>query len=232
MGIIGVVAALTMPSIIEKHRKHVVVTRAKQNYVILNNAIERAKADYGMDVSNWEWLDNASNKEKSVYFAEKYMLPYLNTVAYSGYKPMDQVINLEGYEGDYAKINTSSGVSFVLNNGALVYLLVGFVNNTEGESGKNYNRVTIVYDIDGAKGFNLYGKDIFRVELGGLDGWHSQSMISRNRFLPYHYDSSKKCEEYLSSSFVGQHGCNGVTKYACLAYLMCNGWQVDDKYPW
>lgn len=220
-----------MPSLIEKHRKQVAASLAKQTFAILNNAIERAKADYGMDVSSWEWIEG-TNKEKSIYFAEKYMLPYLKTIAYSGDKAMNKVINLKGYKGTYATNAANTGVSFVLNNGSLVYLDVGYHNEVELATGEDYNRVWIIYDIDGVKGYNQEGKDIFRVELGGLHAAQKKDMSAHNRFLPYHYDNSRKCEDYLSSSFVGSHGCKDGTRYACLAYIMCNGWQIDDKYPW
>ncbi len=52
LGIIGVVAALTMPSLIEKHQKSVTINKLKSTYSILNNAIEHAKADYGLDIIN------------------------------------------------------------------------------------------------------------------------------------------------------------------------------------
>lgn len=235
LGVIGVVAAITLPSLIEQHQKQSAIIRAKQTFVLLNNALERAKADYGMDISNWHWIEGADNKEKSMYFAENYILPYLNTVAYSADKPMDKVINLKNYTIEYATKHSDTGVSFVLNNGVLVYLKVGTNNGGEIESGDDINRVIMIYDIDGTKGYNKYGKDVFKIELGGYNGWFSQSMISRNRFLPYLYNSSRKCEDYLESSFVGAHACSDgsdKTKFACLAYIMCNGWQIDDKYPW
>ena len=53
LGIIGIVAAMTLPSLIANHRRQVMLTKVKQTYTILNNALERAKVENGTDVNNW-----------------------------------------------------------------------------------------------------------------------------------------------------------------------------------
>ena len=52
LGIIGVVAALTMPTVIQNYKKKQAVTQLKATYSILAQAFEHAQADYG-DMSNW-----------------------------------------------------------------------------------------------------------------------------------------------------------------------------------
>lgn len=52
LGIIGVVAALTMPALIANHRKQVTVTKLKKVYSVMNQAISAAVAEYG-DAENW-----------------------------------------------------------------------------------------------------------------------------------------------------------------------------------
>ena len=47
LGIIGVVAALTLPTLIANHRKKVVATQLKQSYSILYNAIKLSESDNG-----------------------------------------------------------------------------------------------------------------------------------------------------------------------------------------
>ena len=43
LGIIGVVAALTIPNIIKNYQKHKTINRLKTTYSTLNNALEMAK---------------------------------------------------------------------------------------------------------------------------------------------------------------------------------------------
>lgn len=84
LGIIGVVAALTMPALIANHKKTVVETRLAKFYSTMNQAIKMAEADYG-DVNQWDkWetlyeTDDKGNKHVTTnteYF-NKYFEPYI-----------------------------------------------------------------------------------------------------------------------------------------------------------
>ncbi len=52
LGIIGVVAALTIPQLISNHRKQEVVTKLEKVYSVMNQAIRTSEAEYG-DVAGW-----------------------------------------------------------------------------------------------------------------------------------------------------------------------------------
>ena len=47
LGIIGIVAAMTLPALIQKHNKQVVETRLKKFYSTINQAIQLTEVDYG-----------------------------------------------------------------------------------------------------------------------------------------------------------------------------------------
>ena len=52
LGIIGVVAAITIPTLMANHRKKVVETKLEKIYSVMNQAINLTNAEYG-DVTNW-----------------------------------------------------------------------------------------------------------------------------------------------------------------------------------
>ena len=52
LGIIGVVAALTIPTLMANHRKKVIETKLEKIYSVMNQAINLTNAEYG-DVTNW-----------------------------------------------------------------------------------------------------------------------------------------------------------------------------------
>ena len=52
LGIIGVVAAMTVPTLMANHRKKVVETKLEKIYSVMNQAINLTNAEYG-DVTNW-----------------------------------------------------------------------------------------------------------------------------------------------------------------------------------
>ncbi len=60
LGIIGVVAAMTLPALIQNYRNHVVETRLKKIYSGINQAILLAEKDYG---DRKYWFTDFNNVE-------------------------------------------------------------------------------------------------------------------------------------------------------------------------
>ena len=56
LGIIGVVAAMTMPTLIQNYRKNLVVTRLQKFYSTMNQAIKQSEVDNG-DKLYWEKME-------------------------------------------------------------------------------------------------------------------------------------------------------------------------------
>ena len=79
LGIIGVVAALTIPGFIYNHKKRVVETRLKKFYTTFNQAIILSENDNG-EIANWEdpdlLLPNASED-----WYNKYLAKYINATS-------------------------------------------------------------------------------------------------------------------------------------------------------
>ena len=187
LGIIGVVAALTIPTIATKYRKYVLLNKIKHTYTLLNNTLERAKADFGTDINQWE-ISEGTKLDRSTFFVENYMLPYLNVLQYCGSDYTKQgcfehAKRLDEGVADISPMNSNHGTSFILNNGTYVYLEVGRGNASEPE---NTNRIEILFDVNGPdKGKNTYGYDVFDVELGGDEGRTLRNSANKNKFLPY-----------------------------------------------
>jgi len=76
LGIIGIVAAMTLPTLIENYNRKIVETRLEHFYSAINQVIRRAELDYG-ERSSWYTLeDKTLDGEKR--WIEKYFIPYLN----------------------------------------------------------------------------------------------------------------------------------------------------------
>ena len=59
LGIVGIVAAMTMPALITKHREKATVAKLKKSYSILNQAYLRAVSEHG-EVWDWEFPADSS----------------------------------------------------------------------------------------------------------------------------------------------------------------------------
>jgi len=79
LGIIGVVAAMTMPTLIQKHRKTVAETGLKKFYTIMNQAIQLSVNDNG-ETKYWEFTEATYAPEPNKQFYNKYLKKYLKTL--------------------------------------------------------------------------------------------------------------------------------------------------------
>ncbi|MDR1168495.1 MAG: type II secretion system GspH family protein [Heliobacteriaceae bacterium] len=76
LGIIGVVAALTMPALISNHRKTVVVTRLQKFYSIINQAVKLSEAENG-PAEDWNYPVLRDNYQQEKEFYDTYLAKYI-----------------------------------------------------------------------------------------------------------------------------------------------------------
>ena len=70
LGIIGVVAALTLPNLITQYQKNATVQGLKVAYSLLSQAVQKSISENG-EIDNWDYTLNTNA------FNETYILPYL-----------------------------------------------------------------------------------------------------------------------------------------------------------
>ena len=73
LGIIGIVAAMTLPVLIQKNNNRVVETKLKKFYSSMNQAVRLAEVDYG---DRKIWSSYLTNDSAIIWF-DKYFAPYI-----------------------------------------------------------------------------------------------------------------------------------------------------------
>ena len=163
LGIIGVVAALTLPSLIQSYKERVTVTKVQKAYSILNQAFKRISEEYG-EPQDWPGVEKQIgscgecsiahlNLYSNFISGEKYIAPRVN----QGKK----VIGLNGgfftFSDSRPSLITPDGTFYFSHlRQCGVYLL------TTGNRSACTMGGDILYDIDGEqKGPNQLGKDVF-----------------------------------------------------------------------
>ena len=113
LGIIGVVAAMTMPTLIANYQKNMTVNRLKHAYSTLYQAVKLSEAQNG-DIGEWQWPSTARNSEKLLSWVERYICPYL------------KYDNLHNSSSDITSFDLSNGttVNFWYNGGETVAVTV------------------------------------------------------------------------------------------------------------
>ena len=171
LGIIGIVAALTLPNLIANHREKETVVRLKKAYSTLSNAYTMILNDYGSP-STWHfssfeedsWQDVAilfSKYIKNIHVCEQ--TEYFSGRCFSRGDRKDLLNNSLGEMQSNAALVSSDG---------MVYRFVHQVNassikdNICGYFASNNYCFNITVDINGNKGPNRWGFDTFVFEAG------------------------------------------------------------------
>ncbi len=202
--IIGVIAAITVPAVMQITDRRETITGLKKAYSTLTNWERRAQVDYG----HWSIWESAEDIGIDSYYTT-YIKPYFNIMKYCntgiecGYKSNSPFIQLNGSSGVF--VAESSRVAFVTIDG-MAYSFVLFSNST----GDLYPVIKV--DINGAKKPNKYGRDVF---------------------MFYRTDSGVKSFGYDKTLAQIKSDCSksGTGNY-CASRIMRNGWDFDSGYPW
>lgn len=164
LGIIGIVSAVTIPVLIENHRKNVTVTRLKKAYTTISQAMLLSVSENG-DYINW---DDPQVIGDDNYF-NKYLLPYIKDAVISDNKTKCDYYGKGGLTAYTGFINLDGSLSNVdpISAGRLTLLLpdgttvIYFLNLNNDYARKNN---WIYIDINGGDKPNTFGKDVFAFE--------------------------------------------------------------------
>ena len=207
LGVIGVIAAMTLPTVIKNYQKQVTVNKLKKAYTSVSNAVQMSKTVNG-EVKDWD-IKFDNKLQSASDFADKYLIPHMKVVkACKTNQTGDCHHSAKQLNG-----GTSSGygqsTSFYTNDGILY-----IVGNGSSGSGIISNRQLITIDINGNNPPNIHGKDVFMFQLYANEG-----VIKANFGEASIASLNNNCK-------------SGGSGYSCSAKIMRAGWKIEDDYPW
>ena len=228
LGIIGIVAAMTLPALIQKHQKNLAVNQLKVAYSKLYNATLMAESDYS-ETKYWTYFDDSlSVSDNSWNWANRYLVPYLQNLNVYRDSKLHGCKNITYKKIDGSTMECTSVVGFCsvcgsaqgnnmtqihLADGTIIIPLVRKTGNEE--NGYNTSQVEIDIDTNGYKGPNTWGKDIFRFVMGNTTSY---------RLL------GASADNHTRSVMLRQ--CINESVYGCAGVIMADGWEIKDDYPW
>ena len=197
LGIIGVVAAITMPTLIQKYQEKQTVAALEKAYSVLSQVALQAQEEHG-DISTWIILDENQNSTREIF---SYFEPYFKIVRKCDNKPgcwAKNTMSLTGvarwsgnyYNGDkYINVTLADGMNLSFDICEPFYTVFGLPTEIM--------RPFIIFGVDtnGDKQPNTIGKDIFFFALG------------QKGIIPFGIgDNSKNCSKSITSNTSG-YGC-------------------------
>ena len=162
LGIIGIVAAMTLPGLLADFQERIWLNRFKQAYAMLSNAYILASDEYGY---TQDWVINRSPDDtqaakEAADYAASILLKYMQVVAVNF--PVDyKVYNLHGnVTGDiFNKNYQEKSKLYALSNGTLLQFRTQWApGNTGGDLTFD---IGVDIDVNGTQKPNTVGKDIY-----------------------------------------------------------------------
>ena len=206
LGIIGIVAALTIPGLMTAYKKHRIATKLEKAVSTINQAIKLSEVENG-EMETW---DKSLSK---VEFIDKYFRPYIKIMQicekqrscgydYSPWKYLNGTT-----DGAYNSPFNYGRVPFISMDG----ILYTFAYNPDVIQADNDK--VIIIDINASEKPNIFGQDVFflyRIE-------EEDSIIPYGAHLP-------------QSSINRDCSFQGAGMY-CAAVIRANGWKIPGGYP-
>lgn len=213
LGIIGIVAALTLPNLIVDYQKKQTSAQLKKAYSTFAQAL--AKSQYDNEASiNWTTTEPSSTYQENYEYFEKYWMPYFKIIkickTYSecGYEKPGFANLLE--KTNFIYYGQSRSVpAFIYGDGTYAYIRPYSYNSTED----NKQRLQLILiDLNGPKKPNIMGKDVFQFEIdinkGNIAGYGKPETCAAGKLI------------------------NEESPRSCGGKIMADGWEIKDDYPW
>lgn len=225
LGIIGVVAAITLPPLLSKYRSTVTVNELKKTYSELQQAIKMSEV-YNGDFRYWDWtLDEAK-------FSKKYIMPYLA-------KKYTVSRNFDYYtlNGNYTHVSTKA--QYYYNGKKIAFKVI----ITKRENMDDIKYAEIYVDLDGEKRQSIMGKDVFLFTLFNYTyltgGWVLTPLCPKGEHYGLHLGGiGGYWGAYCATleGVLGQDSARGdctpnKAGTNCGLAIEKNGWAIPDKYP-
>ena len=161
LGIIGVVAAMTLPVLISKYQERSWLTSFKRTYSVLYQAYLGAYQENGIAST---WCPAKNSDCSKTYF--DILSPHLKVVEIWGFDRPDILYQVTYKDLDGSEIKSNNAFptthyKFVLNDGTIIGI---------GYDG-DLNMPLLDVDTNGLKGPNQFGKDLFHISLNSKNNY-------------------------------------------------------------
>ena len=219
LGIIGVVAAMTIPTLISKYQKHIVEANLQESYSIIQQVMKYTEYDdVSFDVKIPDSLDGMK------LWSETFLEPHLkySKICYDTagcWQTKAPTKNLKGSVVGWNRTGIGVGngiITIKLTNGANL-CLDGFakldMKRWFGTDITDSTSLVVYIDANGDSGPNIIGKDIYIVA------------YTPNGLVPAGFsESNETVKENCSKTSTAQNA-----GYYCINLVKANGWKIPDE---
>ncbi len=206
LGIIGVVAAMTMPSLIANYKVKQTVTQLKKIDSTLQNAFMYMKTTEfsGAEVENWDYMTENEFNQK---FAES--LKVLEVCDKGDSDRCFNDIKYTNLNGDANQLQFKTFPGMVLGDGTV--LAINYLADTDPTHAARYGDYGQIFvDINGPKAPNVLGKDVFSF------------IIRKDKLVARGTATSSSSQSLGAASYCSTKDGAGHNGLGCTAWVIYN----------
>lgn len=211
LGIIGIVAAMTMPSLITNYKKKQTVAQLKKVYSILSQAYKLSE-NYNGPASEWQFdTSQEVNTDNVKKYVQTYWLPYFKSVqecSKLGDCSYDKTAASPGGNHNL-NLTGSNRYTIILSDGTMIAFVPFLLDDKDKPS---WSVQKFYIDLNGAKRPNVIGKDVFMFDL------------DNDKIIPH---CQANTNDFINNSCSKTGNCQ-----CCAAKIIKDGWEITKDYPW
>ncbi len=216
LGIIGVVAAMTMPVLVQNYKRIETASRLKKFYSMMNQAIKLSELDNG-DADTWTKADTQTDEEGNTDgdaqnvvvkdFFMKYLAPYIKYVKYEDGK---NIIDADGN-----KDTVTPAIYFVDGSSVAIW---------------NGGCMDFIYDVNGKRNPNEAGRDQFRFIMCFSDE-KRKIYTGKEKIMFYPITNFQSYGNIATPRETMLSNCKNDGSF-CTILIMQDGWEIKSDYPY
>ena len=208
LGIIGVVAAMTLPALLADYRRLEGIVRIKKFVSTMQQAFNTATVNYG-DAINWKFPTVQNDKEQINEFVDTYLFPYLTGIKQCAADAPEC--------REFAKHLLQGQPVYIFSDGSCFGM-------TTGGAGETVANIHFMYDYNCMGKPNKYEYDIFQFVMQFSAGKAPKFRGEGTRLL-----NATNREELLE---LCKNPDSEYQKSDCATLIEYDGWEIKEDYPW
>ncbi|MDR1167314.1 MAG: prepilin-type N-terminal cleavage/methylation domain-containing protein [Heliobacteriaceae bacterium] len=206
LGIIGIIASLTMPALIANHQKIETVTKLKKFYTNINQAVRLSEAENG-PASEWTYPVTIDSYSQIKTFYDDYLAKYLSAANVEQCSFNSDCVCVHFSDGTVATLRSISGIDIIFYTKTKYFASVS-----------DYSVRSPRYS--------------FLFHLNKLDN----SANTKYLVEPYTFYWDGTREDLITGANyqAGRYGCHkdSITYGYCTKLIQYDGWEIKGDYPW
>ncbi|MBQ8460712.1 type II secretion system protein [bacterium] len=223
IGIIGIVAAMTIPSLMTKIYKHQTESRLKDSFAIMANAVKLAEEEQGVGFDMTDVVKNMGgtwSPQKSAKVFDTYLAPHLKINFKYNQDECEKLIKYYPANGD-TPYTDSNGACYSFMNGTSIAFWAGKMASDVSM------RITFFIYTSPTKVKKIAGRDVFGFSIVN----NENGLFIASQYPELTRDELKtKCGADNGRIAMNDGLTTGISHF-CAALIRRDGWKIMDDYP-